>query len=169
MCDFCSGHRAFMKISILLSLLYYHYLLLNDTSEHPHPPSHHHSQSSPLTIIVIIIIITTIVIVIIIIKYCHLKVYLDFIFFTLQGHMQGELWGLGSHPSKPVFATVSDDMTLRVWAIEEGHRLINIKILQQPGRCVAYSPDGIAIAVGLKDGVCDVDQTFSFLPLFSFP
>ncbi|KAL5008221.1 hypothetical protein ScPMuIL_013802 [Solemya velum] len=68
-----------------------------------------------------------------------------------QGHMQGELWGLSVHPTGSMFATVSDDKTLRLWDGSD-HKLINFKLMKQAGRCVTFSPDGKHLAVGLKDG-----------------
>jgi len=69
-----------------------------------------------------------------------------------QGHKEGELWGLAMHPSKLCCATVSDDKTLRVWDLGDQQRMTGCKILKKPGNSVCYSPDGKALAVGLKDG-----------------
>ena len=33
----------------------------------------------------------------------------------VQGHGDGEMWGLTVHPTHDVFATSSDDGSLRVW------------------------------------------------------
>lgn len=66
--------------------------------------------------------------------------------------MQGELWGLGMHPTKPICATVSDDKTLRVWDLATEHKMISYKVLKQAGRSVGFSSDGKFLAVGQKDG-----------------
>ena len=68
-----------------------------------------------------------------------------------QGHMEGEAWGLATHPSKPSCVTVSDDGTLRVWDTQT-HTMTRLFSLGKPARCVGYSVDGGAIAVGFKDG-----------------
>lgn len=35
----------------------------------------------------------------------------------VQGHCEGELWGLSMHSSQQKYATASDDGTVRVWDI----------------------------------------------------
>ena len=35
----------------------------------------------------------------------------------MQGHADGEMWGLSTHPSKDIFVTTSDDMSVRTWDI----------------------------------------------------
>ena len=70
------------------------------------------------------------------------------------GHNKGELWGVATHPTKDEYATVGDDGKLRVWDIKT--RSLRTKSaaldLKSMSRCVAYSPDGTKIAVGLGGG-----------------
>ena len=36
----------------------------------------------------------------------------------MQGHYEGELYGLVAHPKKEIFYTVGDDNILACWSIE---------------------------------------------------
>lgn len=41
----------------------------------------------------------------------------------VNGHMDGPIWGLGTHPSRDVFLSAAEDGTVRLWDIPEkvGH------------------------------------------------
>jgi len=74
----------------------------------------------------------------------------------VQGHGLGEVWALAMHPSARVGVTSSDDMTVRLWDLDQ-HKMLKMARLQEKGRAVAFSPDGLKIVVG-----CVTGQLFVF-------
>eukprot|EP00002_Diphylleia_rotans_P034049 TRINITY_DN7287_c0_g2_i1.p1 TRINITY_DN7287_c0_g2~~TRINITY_DN7287_c0_g2_i1.p1 ORF type:complete len:2704 (-),score=538.32 TRINITY_DN7287_c0_g2_i1:170-8281(-) len=85
----------------------------------------------------------------------------------LESHGEGELWGLGPHPSDHVFATCSDDMTVRIWHAVE-RRLLGYAHLGVELRSCAYSPDGSQLAVGDKKGSVHILESVTLRKLKSF-
>ncbi|XP_078613343.1 echinoderm microtubule-associated protein-like 6 isoform X1 [Branchiostoma floridae x Branchiostoma japonicum] len=69
----------------------------------------------------------------------------------MRGHAEGEMWGLATHPRRSLFATASDDRTVRVWDTKD-RKLKLTKELDQPMRSVAFNKDGSHVAVGFEDG-----------------
>ena len=69
----------------------------------------------------------------------------------VQGHAEGELWGLCVHPRKLLFATASDDCTVRTWSAHD-RKLLSRTTLDAPVRSCAFSGDGNLLAVGMNDG-----------------
>lgn len=77
----------------------------------------------------------------------------------LQGHCEGELWGLSPHPAEPTVATASDDGYLRLWSFKDSSKiLLAFKKLSKPARSVSINSDGKSIAVGFKDGKLNSDD-----------
>ena len=67
------------------------------------------------------------------------------------GHYRGELWGLAVHPLREEFATCGDDKTLRVWSIKS-HEQLDMRVMPDAARSIAYSPTGLVLCVGMVDG-----------------
>lgn len=93
-----------------------------------------------------------------------------------EAHYEGELWGLATHPTDPdVFATVGDDRTIRIWSIL-ARRLLRKAVIDCTARCVAWSPDGKFLIVGLggaadgkrqrKDGAFLILEAATLKPLY---
>ncbi|XP_047132983.1 echinoderm microtubule-associated protein-like 6 isoform X1 [Hydra vulgaris] len=85
----------------------------------------------------------------------------------VQGHCEGELWGLAQHPSENFCATIGDDKCLRIWDISK-YQLFKLKIFEKSGRCATYSPDGRALAVGFVDGSFTVMNSNTLADICNF-
>ena len=69
----------------------------------------------------------------------------------MHGHADGELWGLATHPTQPIFITASDDKSIRTWNMKTCD-LIEMAVLESAARSAAFSADGEEVAIGLKGG-----------------
>ncbi len=69
----------------------------------------------------------------------------------VQGHSEGELWGLAAHPSKEIFCTASYDGYLKVWDIRS-KKLRGSYNSKREIRCCCFSHDASLLAVGCNDG-----------------
>lgn len=64
----------------------------------------------------------------------------------------GELWGLATSTSADgIFASASDDSTLRLWDMNKREEIKRIN-LPGPAKCCAWSPDSQTVAIGQNDG-----------------
>lgn len=73
--------------------------------------------------------------------------------------MEGEAWGLATHPREDMCVSVSDDGTVRVWRVGD-HKMVAIRDLGRPARSVGYSSNGSTIAVGMKDGELSINDIY---------
>ncbi|KAM7394852.1 hypothetical protein PAMP_021632 [Pampus punctatissimus] len=69
----------------------------------------------------------------------------------INGHTQGGIWGLATHPFKDVFISASDDGTIRIWDLAD-KKLLNKVSLGHPAKCTSYSPNGEMVSIGMENG-----------------
>lgn len=72
---------------------------------------------------------------------------------VMSGHSAGELHGLATHPTRPLFASGSDDCSIKIWNLENRELLKHIRTKRGVGcRSLAFSPDGTTLVAGLLSG-----------------
>lgn len=87
--------------------------------------------------------------------------------FEDQPGAMPELWGLAVHPTEPLFATVSQDATLRLWSVELGNQILVCDVFYR-GCCCAFDPAGSLIAVGHENGSFSVWDAMTLTPAHPF-
>lgn len=58
----------------------------------------------------------------------------------INGHTQGGIWGLATHPFKDVFISASDDGTIRIWDLADkvqknGWRNVGLRVNRRVTSC----------------------------------
>ena len=86
---------------------------------------------------------------------------------TLQ-EAPGWVWGVGFDPDGRRLATLNFLGDGKVWNIEDGQELVDLKGVQNGGYSITYSPDGKLLAAGSNGSVVILDA-HTGLPLFSLP
>jgi len=82
----------------------------------------------------------------------------------LQGHRHGKVSAITCHPSKRIFATGGDDLTVRMWDMDSRKMLV-MRTLEAAVCSVAISLDGEQVVVGLQTGKLVVLRLRTLRPL----
>ena len=88
----------------------------------------------------------------------------------MNGHFEGELWGLASHPSQPLVVTAGDDKTLRIYDCVQ-IELTQLYFHESNVRAVDWSSDGELIVAASMAGEImlfsnELDKYFSLTSTF---
>ncbi len=72
---------------------------------------------------------------------------------VVAGNSNPRVGGIATHPMNPnMFCTVGNDKTVRIFDAEL-HKQLRVTLLDTIGNCVAFSPDGQMLLVGLGSGI----------------
>lgn len=91
---------------------------------------------------------------------------MDSHFEDVPGSMP-EMWGLDRHPTEPLFATTSEDCTVRLWSVELGSMVLMANVFYK-GRSVCFSPDGNTLVVGHENGAFSAWDAMTLTPQLGF-
>ncbi len=63
---------------------------------------------------------------------------------------------LAWHPTRPIVATASEDLVIRLWNLDDGTRLEELRGPLSPPSVLSFSPDGTRLATAARDGVARI-------------
>jgi WD40 repeat protein len=68
------------------------------------------------------------------------------------------LTALAWHPTRPILATASEDLVIRLWNLDTGVRLEELRGPLSPPSVLSFSPDGLRLATASRDGAARIWQ-----------
>ena len=71
---------------------------------------------------------------------------------------------LAWHPTRPVLATASEDLVIRLWNTETGERLEELRGPLSPPSVLSFSPGGTRLATAARDGAVRIWEPRSLVP-----
>jgi len=66
------------------------------------------------------------------------------------------LTALAWHPSRPILGTASEDLSIRLWNLDDGTRLDEFRGPLSPPNVLSFSPDGRRLATAARDGAARI-------------
>ena len=63
---------------------------------------------------------------------------------------------LAWHPTRPILATASEDLVIRLWNLDDGTRLEELRGPLSPPDVLSFSPDGTRLATAARDGAARI-------------
>lgn len=71
---------------------------------------------------------------------------------------------LAWHPTRSVLATASEDLVIRIWNLDDGTRLEELRGPLSPPSVLSFSPDGTRLATAARDGAARIWEPRSLAP-----
>lgn len=98
-------------------------------------------------------------------KFIHLHRAADFMEVRVFRAHDAAINGLAWHPTQPVLASVSDDLSLKLWNPDTGQHLSKALGLSRSLLSTAFSPDGETLAAGTADPATLIFDTAALIGL----
>jgi eukaryotic-like serine/threonine-protein kinase len=76
----------------------------------------------------------------------------------------GMITALAWHPTRPILATASVDLAIRLWNLEDGARLEELNGPLSPPNVLSFSPGGTRLATASRDGAARIWEPRSLAP-----
>jgi len=71
---------------------------------------------------------------------------------------------LAWHPTRPILATASEDLVIRLWNVDTGDRLEELRGPLSPPSVLSFNPGGTRLATASRDGAARIWEPRSLAP-----